>query len=132
MIEKIQDIEVTEEMIIRAKDKIPIIKFPTDYEIKQALTAAIEASEEIQELVKQNEWQPIETAPKDKYILITGGFDCGECSKTSKERTKQVEFGKYCKYLKFWVTGGSDVCYGQKDPTHWRHIPQPPKEQNND
>ena len=68
MIDKIEDIEVTDEMVIRAKDKIPIIKFPTDYEIKQAIQSAIEASEEIQDLIKQNE-----ILQKQIRILETGG-----------------------------------------------------------
>ena len=42
-------------MLKREKKKIPIKKFPTNYKKKQAITAAIEASEEIQELIKCQE-----------------------------------------------------------------------------
>lgn len=123
MIDKIEDIEVTKEMIIRAKDKIPIIKFPTDYEIKQAIQLAIEVSEEIQELIAENkrlreanEWQPIDTAPEQILVMVWQKYN----NEWGIWWGHKVANDWFVKFGNEWL---------QSQPTHWRPLPQQPKEQ---
>jgi len=101
------------------------------------INIAIQASTQIADLIaenkrlrEENEWQPIETAPYGKNILITGGYFISEISRATEYRTRSVEVSsKPDDSQEFWITGGTDYNYGQKDPTHWRLLPQPPKEQ---
>lgn len=56
------------------------------------------------------EWQPIETAPKDRTILLAGKWMFGEWEITAD------------RYLatRFPFVGGSN------GPTHWMPLPDPP------
>lgn len=65
----------------------------------KAMRAALEAAEDAA-------WKPIEEAPKDKILLVKGG-------------------------PVIWMGGGwfSFVlgCHVKWEPTHFRHLPEPPK-----
>ena len=57
-----------------------------------------------------NEWQPIETAPRDGKIILIYGEDFG----VTEGRCDQGY------WLVFWYH--TDV-----NPTHWMPLPEPPK-----
>lgn len=94
------------------------------YYIAHKLATALEAAEKV-----RNEWQPIETAPKDgKHILAyVNGKLCvvrWEVSIFAKGWTiyKTAKDKKYFLFLKGIETW---LCV---NPTHWMPLPQPPKE----
>ena len=67
---------------------------------------------------RSNEWQPIETAPKDfnQLILYCGEFIC---------------MGRWSEYYKEW----EDDCGIERlriQPSHWMLLPEPPKQEKND
>ena len=63
-----------------------------------------------------NEWQPIETAPKDEMILLYGKI---------KDKNK-IGIGSYYYALKFFVIEDGKGCY-KLDATHWMPLPKPPE-----
>ena len=65
-----------------------------------------EANKRIAELEALTQWQPIETAPKDGNWII--------CTSTSS--------------IFVWFSL-DDGYYGNTEPTHWKPLPEPPKEQ---
>ena len=75
--------------------------------------------------MNNNEWQPIETAPKDGTHII-GLFDgwSDECVRVTWYNKKSYSklFGKITiKRLKGWQNGLNKV-----KPTHWMPLPKPP------
>ena len=69
--------------------------------------------DEVKRLRKASEWQPIETAPKDgKTIILV------------------VEYGYV--YTGIFHNDGycQDLTGAGLDPTHWMHLPQPPKQED--
>ena len=92
-------------------------RFRDWYDQRQISTGAAtykEAADEIERLRKENEWQPIETAPKDGVI----GY-------------KAHEFGffiGYARYLSFPDgSGGHYFSLDDRKPTHWMLCPVLPK-----
>jgi hypothetical protein len=68
----------------------------------------------IEALEKASKWQPIETAPKDKYILVA---DFGEYPDAPDIYVAEwFDFGKY------WSTSHGRV----HGVSHWQPLPQPP------
>ena len=77
--------------------------------------------------MKNNKWLPIKLAPRDgTRILIVGGFPTAEVGDTDKERTLEPEISNRApdKAIPFWITGGTDYCYGQKDPLYFQYLPE--------
>ena len=59
------------------------------------------------------EWQPIETAPKETYVLVY----CPDCYGD--------EYGIAIRLEEvWWETGEALSC----TPTHWMHLPEPPED----
>lgn len=59
-----------------------------------------------------SEWQPIETAPKDKIILLLNG--------------NRISSAKYNKFEEKWFTHSySEFLF----PTHWKPLPDLPKDE---
>jgi hypothetical protein len=59
-------------------------------------------------------WQPIDTAPKDKRVLI---YD-GECVYiASYEYDSEMEINAWIESDNFWIS----------NVTHWMPLPEPPK-----
>ncbi len=59
------------------------------------------------------EWQPIETAPKDKRVLLFDG--------------DWVSAGAYTDYDNFgWVMDSDEGPHSGPGPTHWMPLPAPP------
>ena len=67
----------------------------------------------VDECKELNAWQPIETAPKDKPVLII--FN-----------DAYLEVARLVNGV--WISNdGLDYCYGQDMPTHWQELPEDPK-----
>ena len=69
---------------------------------------------------RADDWQPIETAPKDEWILIaTPQHDAGMTTSMwdSEVEWWMIDDGKN---PELWLRGDA--------PTHWKPLPQPPKE----
>ena len=64
------------------------------------------------------EWQPIETAPKDKLIL---GCVDGEVRFIKYGKTSHLPWRGFC--LADQGAEDFDIC----EPTHWMPLPEPPK-----
>ena len=69
---------------------------------KHAIRESLEAAE-------QAAWQPIETAPRDGYPIL--GW--------------HVAWGKYPREV-YWTC--HNEWNSETQPTHWRHLPESPKE----
>jgi hypothetical protein len=85
---------------------------------------------------KENEtqWQPIETAPKDRPILVSGGKvnnELGGCWKNDGWVKVYWDNEDWQEPEKRWQV--CDTCYygvWVENPTHWMPLPEPPKEKN--
>jgi hypothetical protein len=62
--------------------------------------------------VAKPKWQPIETAPRGKLMLLSSG--------------KSVHIGEGVPKSKVWFA--YDLSPPHYNPTHWMDLPQPPKE----
>lgn len=76
-------------------------------------------------------WKPIETAPKDRHILLYGEVDGGNrsCDKTlvSAIWVSGGEPGDIFGEEGGWMVSFTDDCIAAVvDPTHWREKPLPP------
>lgn len=67
-------------------------------------------------------WQPIETAPKDREILLGDG---GFCVQGVWDDVDYNEFTG--SYLYDWTYGPAEIDPTNWRPTHWRELPEPPK-----
>ena len=77
-----------------------------------------------------SEWQPIETAPKDRTEVIIFGLWAGEI--TGRERTPGIFLASYCgpggDFDGYdWSVSGGDAYASWAKPTHWMPLPEPPK-----
>jgi hypothetical protein len=71
------------------------------------------------------EWQPIETAPKDCPILIYGTWD-SELSCELPKEDPDIFMAEYCEGA--WsIIGGAYYSTFVYRPTHWMPLPEPPK-----
>jgi hypothetical protein len=69
------------------------------------------------------EWQPIETAPLRKPILVAGGEPWGEVDHPTGVGVAVVEQTNPGYYT---LIGTSYYSAGVNDPTHWMPLPDPP------
>ena len=84
------------------------VKFEDYYKLETELAA----------LKAENEWQPIETAPKDGTVFL--GYKRGqfrECYKVPRDD---------CDMWCFGGTSGADDLFPNIKPTHWMPLPKPP------
>ena len=83
-----------------------------------ACDLTLTAVECIKKLKAENEWQPIETAPKDGTVFL--GYKLGqfrECYKVQRDD---------CDMWCFGGTSGADDLFPNIKPTHWMPLPKPP------
>ncbi len=67
------------------------------------------------------EWQPIETAPKDEYVLISGFRN------EDPEQGRWVDAAILRVGKRYWhASNGPEE--GFNDPTHWMPLPEPPSQ----
>lgn len=69
-----------------------------------------------------NEWQPIETAPKEGKFLVAGGTWMGDVSANHPNEITIVERD----FELFSECGGDFYSSCIKEPTHWMPLPAPP------
>lgn len=72
-----------------------------------------------------SDWQPIETAPSGVFVL---------CAHAGK---KWLRFGNYYDDVGRWYYSGTNERsqWSQVEgdvPTHWMHLPEPPKDKNDE
>lgn len=67
------------------------------------------------------EWQPIETVPEDRYILLhyEGPFD--------DTSSPGITVGKWLGERGWWTTAIWAGSSGRGTPTHWMPLPGPPQ-----
>ena len=91
---------ITEE---RLKEVFSWFYWPSDNEKKLFESLLSECTE-------LNAWQPIETAPHDKWLLVS-------------DAANDIYIGKFAsQYGRWYVDIGINVA-----PTHWKELPEAPK-----
>lgn len=87
--------------------------------ISQALLEAHKAGRA--EMKEGEDWQPIETAPKDGTAILVwmvGGCDVVRYSVPAEATTVDYAYP--------WLPVTQGEAYRADLPTHWRHLPAPP------
>lgn len=72
------------------------------------------------------DWQPIDTAPKDKHILL---FGMQRPMPQLYAKIPQVFSGYWDNIDEAWCSDGSTWEGPFYDPTHWMPLPEPPKDE---
>jgi Protein of unknown function (DUF551) len=72
-----------------------------------------------------SEWQPIETAPTMRTILLFAATDIGDDGSVKNWR---METGFWSMGHAGWKWGGYELRPYSVQPTHWMPLPEPPKE----
>lgn len=82
-------------------------------------------------LLARHEWQPIATAPRDREILICGGFyDCDDIFH-SEQKNEHVTMATYDVSREFTGTPWRGETTGERDnyywysPAYWMELPKP-------
>ena len=80
------------------------------------------AVECIKKLKTENEWQPIETAPKDEFVLLAGpsGYTTIETVFTTGRMCSNYHTGRWIDHA------NDDLMDWGFSPTHWMPLPKPP------
>lgn len=127
-----------DESIKELQQKIDELKKQLDIEVeirKDAVDKRWECMKENAELKKQNEWQPIETAPKDGTSVLVHSYKWIEPTMMyySSEEYFEEEYGD-SEYMEsgWYVSHGMDFDQPDeytREPTHWMPLPTPPKEE---
>lgn len=68
-------------------------------------------------------WQPIETAPKMKNLLLWAATDVGE---NGEIKNWKMDTGYWSSGVECWVWSGYQVRKVDIQPTHWMSLPDPP------
>lgn len=68
--------------------------------------------------MKANDWQPIETAPKDGTWIF--GYE-NRIGMNDKYAAHEVM--RWSKRTMLWRSSADKIC----EPTHWQPLPEPPK-----
>ena len=77
---------------------------------------------ELTTLKAENEWQPIETAPKDEFVLLAGpsGYTTIETVFTTGRMCSDYHAGRWIDHA------NDDLTDWGFNPTHWMTLPKPP------
>ncbi|KGQ19944.1 hypothetical protein LF41_2451 [Lysobacter dokdonensis DS-58] len=67
-------------------------------------------------MLATNEWQPIETAPKDAVVMVWNG--------------DFITMGRYWSQRKCWIDYADEGDEFTDPPTHWQPLPQAPGGRN--
>ena len=80
------------------------------------------AVECIKKLKEENEWRPIETAPKDEFVLLAGpsGYTTIETVFTTGRMCSDYHAGRWIDHA------NDDLTDWGFNPTHWMPLPKPP------
>jgi hypothetical protein len=77
--------------------------------------------------MNNNEWQPIETAPKDGTQIVLIIKRPYTSSDGGTEYEQSFVISRFCNYDKMWL----EINYGKNwedIPTHWMPLPKPPEQ----
>jgi len=87
-----------------------------------------DAKARIEELEAAQEWQPIETAPKDGTMVFVWWPDAERFGKASSET--RIKLGRFLHIIQAWSLGGVK----ERSPvvTHWRPFFDTPKGTDDD
>jgi hypothetical protein len=91
-----------------------------EYQDCESRSACDDVREELAELQKRGEWQPIESAPKDGTLVLICFAD-GEIYIARNEGKPDSQHNDW------WDQDGLDFGYGASQPTHWMPLPELPK-----
>lgn len=105
-------------------------------EVERLLHDAGELIAELSAKLREREWQPIETAPKDGTKIIgTADFIDSYC--VAHEIVNSINIPRWFQYG-YWGEGKwklilNDEYYPEYHlPTHWKPLPTPPKKETSD
>ncbi len=72
--------------------------------------------------MSKDEWQPIETAPKDEFVLLAGpsGYTTIETVFTTGRMCSDYHAGRWIDHA------NDDLTDWGFNPTHWMPLPKPP------
>lgn len=89
-----------------------------------------EAATIISELLAEQEWQPIETAPRDELILLYGKLEPHPDNRQLYGRLElpTIVTAYWCEIDEAWCPMGSTWVGPWFSPTHWRPLPTPPED----
>ena len=82
--------------------------------------------------MNNNEWQPIETAPKDGTLVLLWGIWSGEVSGIYNEKEMHLGYYYVSEFQSLeekgfnWTVTGGDMYGCRMNPTHWMPLPKPP------
>ena len=87
-----------------------------------ACDLTLTAVECIKKLKGENKWQPIETAPKDEFVLLAGpsGYTTIETVFTTGRMCSDYHAGRWIDHA------NDDLTDWGFNPTHWMPLPKPP------
>lgn len=88
-----------------------------DGEVADAILAALAAAG------YAVEWQPIETAPRDRAVLLWDGANMRVAQRLTAMETGETEW-VYARQL-----GEEAIAFIVREPTHWMPLPKPPAAQ---
>ena len=72
---------------------------------------------------KASRWEPIDTAPKMKNILMWAATDVSE---TGEIKNWKMDTGYWSSGAHCWVWSGNQLRKYDIQPTHWQPLPAPP------
>ena len=85
-----------------------------------------EVREIVGALEKSGDWQPIETAPRDRWILV---WDARLKRCVVVQSMTAIEDGSVdWVFARHWDEFGKTMAFISKDATHWMPLPLPPTE----
>ena len=90
--------------------------------IKFAANSYSDLIDALATLKAENEWQPIETAPKDEFVLLAGpsGYTTIETVFTTGRMCSDYHAGRWIDHA------NDDLTDWGFNPTHWMPLPKPP------
>ena len=118
-----EETEATPEQLARFIEELQL-------HIQNQYNVLTDLRKEFAELKKQNQWQPIETAPKDDDQTLILLFP--DKHPHTNEKIISVGEGYWAKYAGFfeecWCRANLDSEYGKPIyPTHWMPLPKAPE-----
>jgi len=94
--------------------------------IRKALTENAERIKELEKRLGEDEWQDISSAPKTSKAIMVYCAD--------RQNIYIVSWGKHGGFtgIQGWKIFGSNWDLSYEEPTHWKPLPSPPREQDDD
>jgi nitrogen fixation protein FixH len=82
----------------------------------------------LQEQLRNSAWQPIETAPNDKIILLYRPTATADWMRVTIGKHEDQRYAVNPRpYWGLWIKVGSTTEARMHTPTHWMPLPEPPQ-----